>query len=66
VQCKIFGYVRNKKQEGIVASALLQAHDILDTNVLLRPYGEDIAFVASTKHLGKVWIIHVSISKWPQ
>jgi hypothetical protein len=54
VQCKKIGYVRNKKQKGIVASALLRTCDIPNSNVLLHPDGEDIAFVASTNHLGKV------------
>jgi hypothetical protein len=64
VQCKFFDYVKNKKQKGIVAMALLRAHDIPYTNVLLHLDGEDIAFVASTKHLGKVWIVHALVSKW--
>jgi hypothetical protein len=58
--------VRNKRQEGIIANALLRARDILDTNVLLCPNGEDIAFVASTNHMEKVWTIHTLASKWPQ
>jgi hypothetical protein len=38
------GYVRNKKQKGIVVNALLRACDIPNTNVLLHLDGEDIAF----------------------
>ncbi len=63
VQCNFFGYVRNKKQKGLITNALLWAHDILDTNVLPCPNGEDIAFVASINHLGKVWTIHAPTSK---
>jgi hypothetical protein len=44
--------------------AFLQAHDILDTNVLLHLDEEDIAFVASTNHLGNVWTVHALASKW--
>jgi len=66
VQCKIFGYVKNKKQKGIIVNALLQACDIPSTNVLLSPNGGDIAFVASTKHMGKMWIIHIPILEWLQ
>jgi hypothetical protein len=55
-----------QKQENIVANALLRAHDIQDTNVLLCPNGEDITFVASTNDLGKVWTIHALTSKWSQ
>jgi hypothetical protein len=35
VQCKIFGYIRNKKFEGIVINAMFRARDIPSTNVLL-------------------------------
>jgi hypothetical protein len=28
--------------------------------------GEDIALVASTNHLPKVWILHAPTSKWPK
>jgi hypothetical protein len=41
-------------QQGIVASALFQARDVPNMNVMLHPYGEDISFVASTNNLGKV------------
>jgi len=50
VQCKFFGYVRNKKQEGIVALAMLSVRDIPYSNVLSCPSGEDIAYVASINH----------------
>jgi hypothetical protein len=66
VQCKIFGFVRNKKQEGIIANVILRAYDIPNTNVMLHPDGEDIALVASTNHPPKMWIVHVPTSKWPQ
>jgi hypothetical protein len=58
-----FQLCEKKKQENIIASALLWTHDILNTNVLLRLDGEDIAFVASTNHLGKMWTIHTLASK---
>jgi hypothetical protein len=66
VQCKIFGYVRNKKQEGIVASAILRAQDIPDCNVLIYLNGEDIVFIASMSHRPKVWTIHAPNSEWLQ
>jgi hypothetical protein len=43
-----FKYVKNKKQEGIVAFIVLSARDILDSNVLLYHDGEDITFVVSS------------------
>jgi hypothetical protein len=66
VQCKKFENVKDNTQQGIVANALLQVHDIPNMNVMLHPYGEDISFVASTNDLGKVWIVHTLASKWPQ
>jgi hypothetical protein len=50
VQMKIFGYIRNKKQKGIVVNVIFRAHDILNTNVILHLNGEDIALVASANH----------------
>ena len=35
VQCKAYGFIRNKKQEGIVASVIIRAKDKPDTNVLI-------------------------------
>jgi hypothetical protein len=66
VQCKFFVYVKHKKQECIVALVVLKAQDIPNSNVLLCPNGEDIAYVASINHTPKVWTIHSPSSKWPQ
>ncbi len=52
--------------QGIVANTFLQAHDILDMNVLLHSNVEDIAFVASTNHLEKQWIVDVPALEWRQ
>jgi len=54
VQCKLFGYVGNKKQEGIIALVVLKAQDIPNSNGLLCIDGEDIAYVASINHTPKV------------
>jgi hypothetical protein len=66
VQCKAFGYVKNKKQEGIIVSIVLKVRDIPNFNVLLCHDGEDIAYVASINHTSKIWIIHSSSFEWPQ
>jgi hypothetical protein len=66
VQCKLFGYVRNKKQEGIVASTLLRVRDIPNSNVLLCLDEEDIAYVTSINHTPKVWTIHIPSYEWAQ
>ncbi len=55
-----------QKKEGIVTSIVFRTCHILDTNVMLCPNGEDIALVASTNHLPKMWTIHALAYKWPQ
>jgi len=42
------------------------ARDIPSTNVLLYPYVDDIAFMASCNHPPKVWTMHALGSEWPQ
>jgi hypothetical protein len=66
VQCKIFGYSRNKEQEGIVASVALQARDVLDCNILISLDSKDIPFIASMNHRPKMWTIHAPNLEWPQ
>jgi hypothetical protein len=66
VQCKLFGYVKNKKQEGIIASTVLRVRNSPNSNVLSHHDGEDIAYVTSINHTPKVWTNHIPSSKWPQ
>jgi hypothetical protein len=66
IQCKIFDYVKNKKQKGIVASVVLRAQDIPYCNILNYLDGEDITFIASMNHRPKVWTIHAPNLEWPQ
>ena len=63
VQCKTFGFIRNKNQEGIVASAIIRANDIPDTNVLICE-DEDVAYVGSVNNHPKVWTIKCPNSEW--
>ena len=65
VQCKAFGFIRNRKQEGIVASAIIRANDIPDTNVLIC-MDEDVAYVGSVNNRPKVWTIKCPDSEWAQ
>jgi hypothetical protein len=58
VQCKLFGFVRNKNQERIVATAVVRARGIPDCVVRIFPDNEDIALVASVNHRPKVWTVH--------
>ena len=65
IQCKAFGYVRNRKHKGIVASAIIRASTIPDTNVLI--YLEDnVAYIGSVNNRLKVWTIHSPNSEWAQ
>ena len=65
VQCKAFGFVRNKQHEGIVCSAIIRASTIPDTNVLIC-MDEDVAYVGSVNNRPKVWTIHSPDSEWAQ
>ena len=65
VQCKAFGFVRNKKHEGIVCSAIIRASTIPDTNVLIC-MEEDKAYVGSVNNNPKVWTIHSPDSECAQ
>ena len=65
VQCKAFGFVRNKQHEGIVCSAIIRASIIPDTNVLIC-MDEDVAYVGSVNNRPKVWTIHSPDSEWGQ
>ena len=65
VQCKTFGFVRNRKQEFIVVSAIIRANEIPDTNVLIC-MDEGVAYVASVNNRPKVWTIHAPDSEWAQ
>lgn len=66
VQCKLYGFGRNKRQEGHVCSAPLRAHAIPDEYIVLNPDGENIAYVASVNNLPKVWTVHSPGSEWAQ
>ena len=65
VQCKAFGFVRNKQHEGIVCSAIIRASSIPDTNVLIC-LDEDVAYVGSVNNRPKVWTIYKPDSEWAQ
>jgi hypothetical protein len=65
VQCKSFGFVRNKHHEGIVCSAIVRASTIPDTNVTICK-DEDKAYVYSVNHKPKRWTIHSPDSEWAQ
>jgi hypothetical protein len=56
VQCKAFGYVRNCKQKGIVALAIIRASTIPNTNVLIC-LEDNVAYVGSVNNRPNVWTL---------
>ena len=63
VQCKLYGFIKNGKAEGMVASAVLRARDIPDAHVV---FDEDhqIAYVASQNHLPSIYAVKSPHSDW--
>lgn len=50
MQYKLYGYIKNKNVERVVASAVLRAQDIPDQFVKMYVGGQDIAQVMSMNH----------------
>ena len=66
VQCKAFGYIWNRKHEGIVVLAIIRAStSIPDTNVLIC-LEDNVAYVGSVNNRPKVWTVHSPDSEWAQ
>jgi hypothetical protein len=57
VQCKLYGFITNKKAEWVVASAVLRSNDIPDHLVKLFPGSQDVAQVISVNHYPDVYTI---------
>ena len=65
VQCKAFGFVRNKHHEGLVCSAIIRASEIPDRNVFIS-IDKSIAYVKSVNNMPKTWTIYSPDSEWAQ
>ena len=65
VQCKLFGFIKNGKAEGIVASAVIRAEEIPDEHVLF-DLDQDLAYVASQTTCGTIWVVTSPNSDWAQ
>jgi hypothetical protein len=57
VQCKLYGYIRNKNAERVVASAVLRARDIPDDFVKVYPGGQDIGQVISVSNYPRTYTV---------
>ncbi|KAG0600519.1 hypothetical protein M758_11G040500 [Ceratodon purpureus] len=63
VQCKLYGFIKNGKAEGIVASAVIRAQEIPDEHVKIS-LEDDIAYVASQTNFPTIWVISSPNSDW--
>ena len=66
VQCKLYGFIKNRKAEGIVAGAVLRAREIPDEYVSIYPDDRDIALVLSVNNYPNVWTVTCPNSIWAQ
>jgi hypothetical protein len=64
VQCKIFGYIENKKVKEL--SLVLCFGPVTSHSPMLYLDGDDIAFMVFCNHPPKVRTMHASGFKWPQ
>ena len=64
--CKLYGFIKNRKAEGIVVGAVLRARDIPDDYVSIYLDGEDIALVVSVNNYPAVWTVTCPDSIWIQ
>ena len=66
VQCKLYGFVKNRKLEGIVAGVVLRAREIPDNYVFMYPDEKDVALVISVNNYPAVWTVTCPNSTWAQ
>jgi hypothetical protein len=66
VQCKLYGFIKNRKAEGIVAGVVLRARQIPDDYVSIYPEDKDIALVMSVNNYPAVWTVTYPDSIWAQ
>lgn len=63
VQCKLYGFIKNGKAEGIVANAIIRAEEIPDEHVMICEE-EDVAYVASQTNFPAIWLVTSPNSDW--
>lgn len=63
VQLKLYGFIKNGKAEGIVASAVIRAEEIPDELVKICEE-QDIAYVASQTNFPAIWVVTSPNSDW--
>ena len=63
VQCKIYGFIKKGKAEGIVASAVIRALDILNEYVSISEE-TNVAYVAFQTNFPTIWVVTSPNSDW--
>ncbi|KAG0573812.1 hypothetical protein KC19_VG211300 [Ceratodon purpureus] len=63
MQCKLYGFIKNGKAEGIVASAVIRDEEIPDEHVKISEE-YDITYVASQTNFPTIWVISSPNSDW--
>ena len=63
VQCKLYGFIKNGKAEGIVANAVIRALDIPDEHVRISEEA-NVAYVASQTNFPTIWVVTSPNSDW--
>jgi hypothetical protein len=66
VQCKLYGFVKNRKPEGIVVGAVLRTREIPDNYVFMYPDEKDVTLVISVNNYPAVWTVTCPNSTWAQ
>jgi hypothetical protein len=63
VQCKIYGFIKNGKAEGIVANAVIRTLEIPDEHVSILEE-VNVAYVASQTNFLTIWVVTSPNSDW--
>jgi hypothetical protein len=63
VQCKLYGFIKNRKVEDIVATAVIRAEEIPEEHVMICEE-QDVAYVASHINFPAIWIVTSRNSDW--
>ena len=66
VQCKLDGFVKNRKLEEIVIGVVLRAREIFDNYVFMYLEEKDVPLVISVNNYPAVWTVTCPSSTWAQ
>ena len=66
VQCKLDGFVKNRKLEEIVIGVVLRAREIFDNYVFMYLEEKDVPLVISVNNYPAVWTVICPSSTWAE